>query len=244
MKAAASAQIRLLDLQAEDTAIAQLEHRKVALPEHGVIVEGKQKRLSLAASLVETQTKVSDFQIEVEKAETDLVPVRERLARDIKRRDDGVVVDPRGMAALNDEIEHLEKRISDLEDAELEAMENLETTTSEQARLAEELTELENSVRSVMASRDEQLRGFDAEIQTHKEIRQQIVDELPADLVALYTRILGKNGGLAAVALTGRRCAGCQLEATAAALAEYTAAAEDEVLRCEECERILVRVTR
>lgn len=244
MKAAASAQMRLLDLQAEDTAIAQLEHRKVALPEHAVIVDGKQQRVVLAASLVETRTKVSDFQIEVDKAEEDLVPVRERLARDIKRRDDGVVVDPRGLAALNDEIEHLEKRISDLEDAELEAMENLESATSEEARLAGELTELENSVRAVIASRDEQLGVFDAEIASRQAVRQQIVDELPADLVALYSRILGKSGGLAAVELKGRRCAGCQLEATPSALAAYTAAAEDEVLRCEECERILVRSGR
>ncbi|MFZ1284901.1 MAG: C4-type zinc ribbon domain-containing protein [Propionicimonas sp.] len=41
--------------------------------------------------------------------------------------------------------------------------------------------------------------------------------------------------------MNGRRCGGCQLEATATALAEYAAAAEDEVVRCEECERILVR---
>ena len=38
-----------------------------------------------------------------------------------------------------------------------------------------------------------------------------------------------------------RRCTGCRLEVNAAELRDYVAAAEDEVLRCEECSRILIR---
>lgn len=242
MKAAASAQLRLLDLQAEDTAIAQLNHRKTALPEHAVIGEGKAAHGKLASSLVAVRTRIGDFKLEVEKAETDLVPVRERLARDIKRRDDGLVTDPRGFAALNDEIEHLGNRISDLEDTELEAMEQLESVTAEEARLSEELAELEHSVRAVIAARDEQLMIADAEIAQHQRRRDAIAAELPADLVALYDRIRVRSGGLGAAELKGRRCSGCQLEATASALAEYVATNSDEVLRCEECERVLVRV--
>lgn len=241
MKAAASAQRRLLDLQAEDTAIAQLTHRKTTLSEHEVIAKGKEERAQVAASLVATRTRLGDFTAEVEKAESDLAPVKERLARDIKRRDDGLVTDPRGFAALADEIEHLGKRISDLEDAQLEAMEQLDAVSSEEAQLAGQMLELENSLRAVIASRDEQLAGLDAEIAGHQQARDGVAAELPADLVALYDRIRTKAGGLGAAELKARRCGGCQIEATATALAEYASAAEDEVLRCEECERILVR---
>ena len=62
-----------------------------------------------------------------------------------------------------------------------------------------------------------------------------------AELVTLYGRIADRNGGVGAGALQGRRCGACQLEATASALAGYQAAAADEVVRCEECDRILVR---
>jgi uncharacterized protein len=241
MKAAATAQLRLLDVQAEDTAIARLNHRKTALPEHAVIADGKVGRGKLVAALVEVRTRLSDLKLEMEKAEADLVPVRERLARDIKRRDDGLVTDPRGFAALNDEIEHLGKRISDLEDAELEAMEQVEVAAAQEAELAGQLGELENSVRAVIASRDEQVAQIDAEIVSHTQVRGRIAAELPADLVALYDRIRVKAGGLGATELKGRRCSGCQLEITASALAEYAAKAADEVLRCEECERVLVR---
>jgi predicted nucleic acid-binding Zn-ribbon protein len=49
------------------------------------------------------------------------------------------------------------------------------------------------------------------------------------------------RGGVGAAELRQRRCTGCQLEINAAELREFAAAAEDEVLRCEECGRILIR---
>lgn len=242
MKAAAPAQLRLLDLQAEDTAIAQFEHRRRSLPEHAAIAAAKTVRAKMVESLVGVKTRVADLQIDVEKAESDLVPVQERRVRDQQRVDSGDVSDPKALTALIEEIAHLGRRIGDLEDIELEVMEQLEGATSEQEQLAAELTELENSMRALIASRDEQVRQLDAEVAVHQVSRNAIAAELPADLLALYDRIRVRAGGLGAAALRGRRCSGCQLEATQRALAEYASAAADEVLRCEECERVLVRI--
>lgn len=242
MKAAQTAQVRLLDLQATDTAMAQLTHRKQALPEHAAIADGKAERVRLVSDLVAARTRVSDLQQDADKAEADLVPVRERRARDQQRLDDGVVNDAKGIGVLTDEIAHLDRRISDLEDAELQAMEDLDGATAHEQDLAGRVAELEASVRALIASRDEQLTQLDAQIAAQQAARDGIVAELPADLVALYDRLRSRNGGLAAVELKGRRCAGCQIEATPSALADYHAAAADDVLRCEECERILVRL--
>lgn len=242
MLAAASAQLRLLDLQAEDTAIAQLEHRRRALPEHAAINEAKSARQKLGEALVSARTQVSDLQLEVEKAEADLVPVRERQVRDQERVDNGAVTDPKQLSALIDEIEHLRRRIGDLEDIELEVMEQLETATAEHDRLATELSELEDSMRALIAARDEQVAAIDAELGSHSATRAAFAAEIPADLLALYDRIRARAGGVGAAALKGRRCGGCQLEATSIALAGYAAAGPDEVLRCEECERVLVRI--
>ena len=242
MKAAATAQLRLLDLQAEDTAIAQLEHRRRALPEHAAIAAARTVRAQLGQDLVGARTRVGDLQLDVDKAEADLVPVRERKERDQRRVDDGTVTDPKQLNALLDEITHLGRRIGDLEDIELEVMEQLEAATGRQNMLAAELTEVENSMRALIAARDEQLSVLDADLATRQATRSAIAGELPADLVALYDRIRERSGGLGAAALRGHRCSGCQLEATPTALAEYTAAAPDDVLRCEECERVLVRV--
>jgi predicted nucleic acid-binding Zn-ribbon protein len=241
MKAAPAAQSRLLDLQATDTTTAQLNHRRQALPEHAAIAAGKAERARLVSELVAARTRVSDLQQEADKAEADLAPVRERRVRDQQRLDDGVVNDAKGIGVLTDEIAHLDRRISDLEDAELEAMEELDAAAAHERELTGRIAELEASVRALIASRDEQLTQLDAELADRQRARDGMAAELPADLLALYDRIRARAGGLAAVELKGRRCSGCQIEATQSALAGYSAAADDDVLRCEECERILVR---
>lgn len=241
MKADPTAQLRLLDLQAEDTAIAQLEHRRRSLPEHAALAEARTTRAHLGEDLVAARTRVGDLQLDVEKAESDLVPVRERQARDQQRVDAGTVTDPKQLSAMLEEIAHLGRRISDLEDVELEVMEQLESATAEQDQKAAELAELEDSMRALIASRDAQVAELDAELAGHQGSRDGIAGEIPADLLALYDRIRERSGGLGAAELKGRRCGGCQLEATPSALTGYAEAAPDEVLRCEECERVLVR---
>jgi predicted nucleic acid-binding Zn-ribbon protein len=62
-------------------------------------------------------------------------------------------------------------------------------------------------------------------------------------LLTLYDRLRAKNGGVGAAALAHGRCGGCSLELNAADLRDIVAAAADDVIRCEECGRILVRTS-
>ena len=95
-------------------------------------------------------------------------------------------------------------------------------------------------LRALLAARAEQVAVLDAELAERNAERVGVAAELPGDLLELYDRIRVKSGSGAA-ALIRRRCSGCQLEATAADLTRYRSAPPDEVLRCEECNRILVR---
>ena len=63
---------------------------------------------------------------------------------------------------------------------------------------------------------------------------------MPADLLALYDQIR-KSKGVGAAMLRAGRCEGCHLNVDAADLKAIRAAAPDEVVRCEECRRILIR---
>ena len=130
IKADQAAQLRLLDLQSVDSALAQLDHRRRTLPEHAEIARLRADRAAVAADLVAADTIVSDLEREQAKAESDLEPVRERLVRNRKRIADGTVPDPKALSAMVEEVEHLKKRIGDLEDAELEVMEQLESATA------------------------------------------------------------------------------------------------------------------
>ncbi|MCW3156769.1 zinc ribbon domain-containing protein [Micropruina sonneratiae] len=241
MQAAATAQSKLLDVQSVDTAIAQLEHRRRSLPELALIAEKQQERRRQGEELIAANTAVSDLELELDKAESDLEPVRQRLERDQQRVDSGSVTDPKQLNALLDEIAHLKRRISDLEDVQLEVMERHEQATAVRDGITAARAAGEGELRALLAARDEQLGELDAELAQHRGVREAAAAQLPAELLDLYDRIRARSGGIGAAALVRRRCSGCQLEANSSDLARYRAAAADEVLRCEECNRILVR---
>ena len=71
--------------------------------------------------------------------------------------------------------------------------------------------------------------------------RATVAAELPADLLALYERIRAAEGGIGAGEITRGRCGGCRLDLMGNEKAAIRAAAPDEVLRHEECTRIMVR---
>ena len=241
MQAAATAQSRLLELQSVDTAVAQLEHRKRSLPELAQIAARQVVRRRQGEELIAANTTVSDLELDLEKAESDLVPVRERLARDQQRVNDGSVTDPKQLNALLDEIQHLKRRINALEDDELEVMERLEAATGLRDELAAARASGEGELRALLVARDAHFAELDVQLSQQREVRSAIAAELPSDLVTLYERIGSKNGGTGAAPLLQRRCSGCQLQVNASDLTRFREAAPDQVLRCEECDRILVR---
>ena len=120
-------------------------------------------------------------------------------------------------------------------------MERLETAQSELERLQTSLTEYDESLRRLEERRDAAMVEIDAEVRDAENERAQLVTAIPDDLLKLYDRLRGSHGGVGAAALKQRRCQGCRLELNAADLRDIASAAEDEVLRCEECQRILVR---
>ena len=167
--------------------------------------------------------------------------MRARAARDQQRLDSGAVTSPKDLANLQSEIASLAKRQSDLEDVVLEVMERLE---SAQTRVTEMTARRENAARSLAEAeerRDAAFAEIDAEQAKVTRDREAVAAVVPADLLALYTKLRGQMGGVAAARLHQRRCEGCRVELSITDLNELRAAKADEVVRCENCRRILVR---
>jgi uncharacterized protein len=241
IKADKGAQLRLLDLQTVDTTLARLGHRRQSLPEHGVIAGLQTRRSALASDLIAAETTISDLELEQAKAENDLEPVRERLSRNQARIANGTVADPKALSSMVEEVSHLKKRITDLEDAELDVMEQMETAIARQQTLRTQIEQVDDDLGDTIAERDRQLAKLDGEMGGLRAERADLEPLIPPNLLTLYDRIGASHGGVGAAELRQRRCTGCQLEINAADLRAFSAAAEDEVLRCEECGRILVR---
>ena len=138
------------------------------------------------------------------------------------------------------EVGHLKKRINDLEDAELEVMEQLEAAVASQETLRTRAEQIDSDLAAAIAERDGQLAALGAEMDGLRGQRAEIA-LIPDDLLTLYDKIGASHRGIGAAELRARRCTGCQLEINAADLRAFATAAEDEVLRCEECGRILIR---
>jgi uncharacterized protein len=240
VKAAPQQQQRLLDLQAIDTRLDQIRHARTRLPQLAELADLQQKSEVIGSELVRVQTAHDDVQRELRKSDADVQQVRDRAARDEARLNSGTG-SAKDLQALQHELESLARRQRELEDIELEVMERAEAIESDLAELQTGRDRLAVRIAELEASRDEALARLDEEAGQVSAPREALTTEVGADLLALYDKIRASSGGLGAAALRHRSCGGCQLELNAVDLGRIKAAAEDEVVRCEECRRILVR---
>lgn len=240
LKADPSRQWRLLDLQAIDTRLDQIAHARKSLPEHAVLADLQTKAAGLDSLLVRARTELGDIQREIAKAEADVQLVRDRAARDRARLDSGTG-SAKDLQAIQHELESLVRRQSELEDVEIEVMERAEDAESAVSQLDVEHATLAAQITAATEARDAALADLEHEATKVAAPRADIVAGVGDDLVALYEKIRVQSGGLAAAALRQRRCGGCQLELNNVDMNRIKAAPADELLRCEECRRILVR---
>ena len=242
LKADTSRQWRLLDLQGLDTRLDQIAHRKATLPELAQLRVLDAETSAVNDDLVRAKTALNDVQREIIKADTDVQLVRERSIRNQARMDAGQGT-AKDMQALQHEVDSLARRQSALEDIELEVMERAEGLAADVSRFEVASAEMTARADGLKAVCDKTLAELDAEVEQIGRSRADVVAGVGDDLLALYEKIRASSDGIGAAVLRKRRCEGCNLELNQGEINRFTAAAEDEVLRCEECRRILIRTS-
>ena len=135
LKADPFAQLKLLDLQELDARADQLRHRLATLPEHAELAELPDHRTELEDQLIDARDEVEDLTAEQEKVDADVEAVKARRVRDRDRMDQGLITNPKDLERMQHELVSLERRISSLEDDEIEVMEQLEEAQAELDRL-------------------------------------------------------------------------------------------------------------
>ncbi|MGC0250904.1 zinc ribbon domain-containing protein [Pseudactinotalea sp. Z1748] len=236
-----SDQRALLDLQALDTALAKLAHRRNSHPTLATLAELTARAEDLDRSRAQTQMLVSDTRRELLKAETDVEQVRNRADRDRQRLESGTG-SPKDLQALSAELESLGKRQNDLEEVELEVMERLEAAEHELQATTTQLEAIRADITRVEAERDAAFAELDAESEQHKAARDELAAGIDEALLALYERVRAKTGGLGAVALRGSATQGVQVPLSLTEKAAIEAAPPERVLRSEDYDYILVRL--
>jgi uncharacterized protein len=185
MRVDPAGQLRLLDLQDLDTKLDQLAHRRGAVPQIAELVELDARAAALRDREVAVRTQVSDLERELSKAEADVAQVRERITRDRALLDAGSVSSARQLTDLQHEVESLARRVSDLEDVELDVMERLEEAQRRMGAVSADVERLTGARRAATAARDEAFADVDHEVQRVQAERQRVVGDVPADLVKL-----------------------------------------------------------
>jgi uncharacterized protein len=167
--------------------------------------------------------------------------VKARRTRDRDRMDRGLVANPKDLARMQQELVSLDRRVAELEDTELEVMEQLEDAQTALIEVQDRLGKLDEKRAAVSADREETAGRLEEQLSQLVAEREASAADLPDDLLALYSRLRTQKGGVGVGALRARRCSGCGLDINASDLSVIAKAPVEEVLRCEECDRILVR---
>ena len=234
-------QLRLLQVQAWDTDLDRIRHRRNNLEEQARLNELSTQSRVIADRLTAIEVEVADLSLEQRKADNDVELVRERAAKDAALLDSGTITDSKQLIHLQSEIASLARRQAELEDVEIEIMERLEGAehrlrdlSADRERLDAELVEARANLQRALAELEA------AESQTRSQ-RDALAADIAPELVGLYERLRSEYSGIGAAKLFRGRCEGCRIELTPVDLSRIREAAPDEVLRCEECRRILVR---
>ena len=240
MNADPAAQLRLLDLQAADTALAQLAHRRATLPELAALADRERQAGEVHNEVVDAETRLGDIATEQQRLEREVDTVRAREGRDEQRLQAGGLPS-KELESLQHELVTLKRRQGTLEDEMLEVMELREQVETALAELRSRAEALGAERADLEARRDAAFAEIDALRGERSADRDRVAAEIPGDLLALYEKAREHGGGVGAAMLRQRRCEGCHIELAGSELTAARNAAPDAVLRCDNCRRILVR---
>ena len=231
----------LLELQDHDTAIDQLRHRRAAMPERAELGEVEEQRRALEGRAGQVQEQRDDLGTRQANLEDQIEASKRRRSELEQRMFGGQVTAARELQAMDDEVRHLNRHISDLEDREIEVMEALEPLDADLGASATERASLESRASALHEAIVAVESELDTEIAAQVAARDEAAATVPPELLSAYERLRTKLGGTGAARLVGNSCGGCHLTLPAMEVDRIRKAAPDAVITCDQCGRILVR---
>lgn len=229
---------RLLDLQTEDTTLAQLERRRAGLPEAERLKESNESLAEMASDLEIARKQHDELVREQTHIEGEMGLLEQKIVREEGRLFSGGVSNPRELGALQTEIAGLKTRRGEMENSLLEVMVQREQAAATLETLQEEHERTTTQVRELTAT----VAGLNAEIDgqhaEHSENREAILPDIPEQVLSLYEQLREQKGGVGAAALRGDTCEGCHTRLPSREVEQVKAAGG--LQRCDNCRRILV----
>ena len=232
--------LALLEVQAHDTRLDQLHHQHEALPARAERDAAAAALRDVEAQLADQTAQRDDLARQQKKVDDEVELLKEKRAGFDAKLYGGTVTNPGELQDLQEEIDALSRRITALEDDEIEIMEQVEPVEASlrelTATLQQRQTVLADAELRLTAAEAEVLAAIDAETAA----RAASVEPVPADLLDEYANLRGGPGGIGVARLIGTQCGACHLTLSAMEAARMRKLADGEVGHCDECGRILI----
>lgn len=231
----------LLAVQEHDTTIDQLTHRRRTLPARAELDAAMAELAKLEQRAGEVDVKRQELARSQQRLEDEITSIGDKATQHDKTLYSGTISNPRELQAMQDEIASLKRRISQLEDQELELMEQIEPLDADLARFAEERAALDATATALRAQIAEDEVAIDGQLAAVRSERDTLVADVEPELMAEYDRVRPHSGGIAIARLVGGSCGGCHLALSAVEVDRIKKLPPEAPVHCEECGRLLAR---
>ena len=232
----------LLAVQEHDTTIDQLVHRRAHLPSRAELDGVMAELARLEAGVAEVEEARHGLGRDQQRLEDEISGLNDRANHHDKTLYSGTIGNPRELQSLQDEIASLKRRISQLEDQELEVMEQIEPLDAQLATFAASratLDERGTALRAQIAEEEVAIDGG-ARAGARRAGRAGRHRSTPT-LRAEYDELRKRSGGIAIARMVGGSCGGCHLALSAVDVDRIKKLAPEAPAYCEECGRLLAR---
>ena len=240
MKSSAEEQRNLIELQDLDLQLARLDHQTKSLPVLKELAQATEAFESHDALAIASATEKSDIEVELRRSESDVEQVAARITKDQQFIDSGQA-SAKDLQNLLGELQSLNRRKQELEEVELEIMVRIDEAETRRKHHESERARFAVEVERLTRERDLALGEIDTKRSEISRDREAKAATISKELLELYLKIKDSNGGVGAARLKDGQCEGCHLGINAVELTRIKSLADDELVRCEECRRILVR---
>ena len=241
MQASVAQQNQILQLQIIDSEIMQANTKLKSLPEVEQLLHIDKRILTATEELATVKAEADQISLELRRGEADVETVTDRIKKDEARLNAGTA-SPKELEQTQHEIETLKKRQLALEEIELEIMVSSEAVNERLQLLTTDLASLETLKSEINQRLTSATTEINLVILAKQKTRSELTPNIEKALLDLYEKLRGANSGVGAATLVGSKCNGCNLAINAVEMERIKNLAADELLRCEECRRILVRI--
>lgn len=231
----------LLAVQEHDTSVDQLRHRREHLPSRAELDGVMAELAGVEASASELEEERHTLGRDQQRLEDEITSLNERANHHDKTLYSGTIGNPRELQSLQDEIASLKRRISQLEDQELEVMEQIEPLDAQLAGIAASRSTLDERGTSLRAQIAEEEVAIDDELEQVRKERDVLVSGVDPDVLSEYDDLRKRSGGIAIARLVGGSCGGCHLSLSAVEIDRIKKLPPEAPAHCEECGRLLAR---